>query len=90
MGQSGDDALAARIGTTLGGKYKLNRLIGQGGMGAVFDAVNTWTERRVAVKLKRKPEFNAQEFLIAANVLAWCVAMHRGQTLVAYGAAKGG
>ncbi|MEI8259530.1 MAG: serine/threonine-protein kinase, partial [Deltaproteobacteria bacterium] len=40
-----------RIGTTLAGKYKLTRLLGVGGMGAVFEGTNTWTDRRVAIKL---------------------------------------
>jgi serine/threonine-protein kinase len=43
--------LQARVGTTLAGKYRLDRVLGIGGMGAVFEAVNTWTERRVAIKV---------------------------------------
>jgi serine/threonine-protein kinase len=35
----------------LAGKYKLTRLLGEGGMGAVFDATNQKTERRVAIKI---------------------------------------
>ena len=35
----------------LDGKYRLLRVIGAGGMGAVFEAVNTWTRRRVAIKI---------------------------------------
>src|SRR6185503_4881964 len=35
----------------LDGKYKIVRLIGHGGMGAVFEAVQRGIERRVAVKL---------------------------------------
>jgi len=34
----------------LGGKYKLVRLLGSGGMGVVHEAINTWTGRHVAVK----------------------------------------
>jgi serine/threonine-protein kinase len=44
------------IGRTIGGKYRLVRLIGRGGMGAVYEAENTWTHRRVALKLLR-PEY---------------------------------
>ncbi|MEI8256352.1 MAG: protein kinase, partial [Deltaproteobacteria bacterium] len=40
-----------RIGTTLAGKYTLTRLLGVGGMGAVYAGTNTWTEREVAIKL---------------------------------------
>lgn len=38
-------------GTTVGEKYKLSRLLGRGGMGVVYEARNTSTEKRVAVKL---------------------------------------
>ncbi len=38
-------------GSTLAGKYRLVRLLGAGGMGAVHEAINTWTGRRVAVKV---------------------------------------
>ena len=37
-------------GDILGGKYKLLRLLGEGGMGQVFEAVNQNTDRRVAIK----------------------------------------
>jgi serine/threonine-protein kinase len=40
----------AQEGDTLGGKYLLDRLLGEGGMGAVFAATNTWTGKRVAIK----------------------------------------
>ena len=40
-------------GTVLGGKYAVSRCLGVGGMGAVYEAQNTWTGRRVAVKLLR-------------------------------------
>lgn len=39
------------IGETLGGKYEIVRPIGEGGMGAVYEAVNLGVGRRVAVKL---------------------------------------
>lgn len=44
-------ASARVIGTTLARKYKLVRLLGQGGMGAVYEAHHTGTRRRVAVKV---------------------------------------
>ncbi len=45
----------------IGGKYQVVRLLGSGGMGAVYEARNSWTGRRVAVKMlhaqfARKPE----------------------------------
>ena len=37
-------------GQTIAGKYRLEHVLGQGGMGAVFKARNLSTGRRVAVK----------------------------------------
>lgn len=37
-------------GRTIAGKYTLTRMLGAGGMGIVYEAVNTWTGRRVAIK----------------------------------------
>lgn len=42
---------AERIGTTLAGKYRLDRILGAGGMGTVFAGVHAWTGREVAVKM---------------------------------------
>ncbi len=38
-------------GTILAERYKMLRLLGSGGMGAVYEAENTWTTRRVAIKV---------------------------------------
>ncbi len=43
----------AGIGDILGGKYRLHRLLGEGGMGAVYAAENLNTGRRVAIKTLR-------------------------------------
>jgi len=40
-----------RVGTVLASKYRIDRLLGSGGMGVVYEAENTWTARRVAIKL---------------------------------------
>ncbi|WP_437524981.1 serine/threonine-protein kinase [Sorangium sp. So ce726] len=39
------------IGTTIGGRYEIVRQLGQGGMGAVYEARHTGMRRRVALKL---------------------------------------
>jgi serine/threonine protein kinase len=41
------------IGETLDNKYRLVRLLGQGGMGSVYEAEHVETGHRVAVKLIR-------------------------------------
>ncbi|MFO0650583.1 MAG: protein kinase [Polyangiales bacterium] len=63
-----------RVGTLLGGKYRLGRILGRGGMGAVFEAVHEWTGRAVAVKVLshehvENPEA-AERFLREARVAA--------------------
>lgn len=50
-----------RLGTTLAGKYRLDRILGEGRCGVVFAGVHTSTRRAVAVKLldsehARRPE----------------------------------
>ena len=39
----------ALVGTVLEGAYRITRLIGQGGMGAVYEAVQLRLNKRVAV-----------------------------------------
>ncbi|MES1177185.1 MAG: serine/threonine-protein kinase [Myxococcales bacterium] len=45
-----DSELHALVGTTVAGKYRIDRLIGRGGMGAVFQATNLAIGKRVALK----------------------------------------
>ncbi len=44
------DARAA-IGTTIAGRYRVESLLGEGGMGAVYLAYHTGIHRQVALKL---------------------------------------
>ncbi len=44
------DDLGLLVGTTVLGKYHIDRLIGRGGMGAVFQATNAAIGKRVALK----------------------------------------
>gem|GEM_PF-1187130 len=58
-------------GTVVGGRYRIERRLGGGAIGNVYEATNTWTTRRVALKLLRRdfaddPEI-AQRFLIEAR-----------------------
>ncbi|OBG18773.1 serine/threonine protein kinase [Mycobacterium sp. 852002-51057_SCH5723018] len=44
------------------GKYKLNRLLGQGGMGEVYEAYDTSKDRTVALKILRQELSNDERF----------------------------
>jgi len=46
-GETGD----ALVGRVIQGRYKLNRLVGEGGMGGVFEGENLSIGKRVAIKL---------------------------------------
>ncbi len=63
-----------RIGTTLGGRYELRRLIGEGGFSAVYEGVHTITGREVAIKILHShlttTEQIAERFLMEARAMA--------------------
>jgi serine/threonine-protein kinase len=61
-------------GSTIAGKYRVNRLLGTGGMASVWSATNVFTEREFAIKfmlpqVARTPEA-ARRFLLEAKVSA--------------------
>ena len=62
------------VGTLIGGKYRLNALIGVGGMGTVWAATNTSIDQRVAIKLISREHANSPEvrarFLTEARAAA--------------------
>ncbi len=49
------------IGAVIGGKYRIVRWIGAGGMGAVYEAVHMGTGRRVAVKVIASGDLSASD-----------------------------
>ncbi|MFO0760165.1 MAG: serine/threonine-protein kinase [Byssovorax sp.] len=46
-----DDGTPLRPGMVVGGKFALLRRLGEGGVGVVFEAEDTWIGRRVAIKV---------------------------------------
>jgi len=56
--------LADRV---IGDKYHVIRRLGAGGMGVVFEAINTWTDRRVALKVLH-PIYSEDDELVARFV----------------------
>ena len=63
-----------RVGSTIGGRYALRRLLGVGGFSAVYEATHTITDRAVALKLLHphlvtNPEV-ADRFLLEARAMA--------------------
>jgi serine/threonine-protein kinase len=67
---------AAMVGKTLSGRYRLDRVLGEGGMGAVYEAEHTHMRKRLAVKvlhpeMSRLPEVVARferEAMAAAHI----------------------
>ena len=51
------------IDHVIGGKYRITELIGQGGMGTVFEAVHTGTGSRVAIKLIVSTDIKEEVFV---------------------------
>jgi serine/threonine-protein kinase len=72
-GKSGPEAL---VGVVLSGRYRIDRLLGEGGMGAVYQAEHTLMRKRMAVKvlhpeMSRMPEVVARferEAMAAAHI----------------------
>ncbi len=54
----------AELGTLLGGRYRLDQVLGQGGMATIFRATDAKLGREVAVKVLR-PEFGADAQFVA-------------------------
>jgi serine/threonine protein kinase len=62
-GSSGTEALQVRLQRLVEGKYKIDRLLGKGGMGAVFLAHDLTLEREVAIKVL-PPDISMDEHIV--------------------------
>jgi eukaryotic-like serine/threonine-protein kinase len=67
--------MSARVGVTLSGRYRLQRLIATGGMGQVWEAVDSRLGRRVAVKVLKQEYSEDPEFVERFRAEARTVAM---------------
>src|SRR5690606_3134946 len=74
-----------QVGDVIAGKYKLERLLGAGGMGTVFSASHLELDRLVAVKfvhagISENPEINAR-FLREARAVVKIESEHVAQVI---------
>lgn len=67
--------MSPRVGVTLSGRYRLQRLIATGGMGQVWEAVDSRLGRRVAVKVLKQEYSSDPEFIERFRAEARTVAM---------------
>ena len=82
----------ARIGKTIAGRYRVERLIAKGGMGRVYLATQIPLERQVAIKLLVNQRLDAEfrkRFFLEASICAKLVHRHI-VTVHDYGEAENG
>ena len=56
-------AVLPALGSTLDGKYRLDRILGEGGMGIVYEAFHLRLQHRVAIKMLLPAVLQAPEFV---------------------------
>ncbi|MBX3275757.1 MAG: serine/threonine protein kinase [Sandaracinaceae bacterium] len=66
----------AWIGQQIAERYRLDRIIGKGGMGTVYEAVHLWTGRPVAVKLLYSADSERMSKRILAEARAAAAVRH--------------
>jgi serine/threonine protein kinase len=64
MANSYDDGPDRLIGTTIGGRFVIRRLIGDGGMGSVYEGFQSGLEQPVAIKVMHARYANKPESLL--------------------------
>jgi serine/threonine protein kinase len=57
------DSIPLAEGDLVAGRYRIVRMLGEGGMGAVYEAEHGWTRRRVALKVLR-PSLAANDKIV--------------------------
>ncbi len=62
--EAGRSSMGGMEGQTIAGKYQLVRLLGAGGMGAVYEGRNLVTLKRCAIKLLLSPELGKNEQIV--------------------------
>jgi len=67
--------MSARVGVTLSGRYRLQRLIATGGMGQVWEGVDSRLGRQVAIKVLKAEYSTDSEFVERFRAEARTVAM---------------
>lgn len=78
------EAALPEPGYGIGGKYRLNRLVGEGGMGVVYEALHLALGQRVAIKLlrpERTSERDAARFMREARAASRLSSRHVARVL---------
>ncbi len=62
-GSSIEMVIEAEVGRTINGRYEVTRVIGEGGMGVVYEAYDRQVDRNVAIKLVRSESLADRKFI---------------------------